>query len=190
LSRALSATIQSADLAARAVDGEIKVAVVDSKTVSLGTGLIVVDAATKAAAGASLEELVARAEDLAERTKVFGVLNSLENLKKGGRIGNAKALLASALAIKPVIEVRDGKVEEGGRQRTRSKSLAFLKDVLSKNLPVESLAVLQADCDDADAFIASLRDLYPGEIVVGDIGAVVGTHAGEGTIGIAFVTPK
>jgi DegV family protein with EDD domain len=190
LSRALSATIQSADLAARAVDGEIKVAVVDSKTVSLGTGLIVVDAATKAAAGASLEELVTRAEDLAERTKVFGVLNSLENLKKGGRIGNAKALLASALAIKPVIEVRDGKVEEGGRQRTRSKSLAFLKDVLSKNLPVESLAVLQADCDDADAFIASLRDLYPGEIVVGDIGAVVGTHAGEGTIGIAFVTPK
>jgi DegV family protein with EDD domain len=118
------------------------------------------------------------------------VLDSLENLKKGGRIGGAKALLASALAIKPVIEVRDGKVEEGGKQRTRSKSLAFLKEVLNKNLPVESLAVLQADCDDIDAFIASIKDLYPGEIVVGDIGAVVGTHAGKGTIGIAFVTSK
>ena len=190
LSRGLSATIQSAELAARAVAGDINVHVFDSETVSLGTGLIVLDCAIKAAAGASLDELVARADDLAGRTKVFGVLDSLENLKKGGRIGGAKALLASALAIKPVIEVRDGKVEEGGKQRTRSKSLAFLKEVLNKNLPVESLAVLQADCDDIDAFIASIKDLYPGEIVVGDIGAVVGTHAGKGTIGIAFVTSK
>ena len=190
LSRALSATIQSAELGARACAGDVEVSIVDSRTVSLGTGLIILDCAQRAAAGASLAELTARAEELVGRTKVFGALDSLENLKKGGRIGGAKALVASAPAIKPIIEVRDGKVEEGGKQRTRSKSLAFLKDVLAKNLPIESLAVLQADCDDTDDFVASLRDLYTGEIIIGDIGAVVGTHAGKGTIGIAFVTPK
>ena len=190
LSRALSATIQSAELGARACAGDVDVTIVDSQTVSLGTGLIIIRCAELAATGASLAEVAALAENLVGRTKVFGALDNLENLKKGGRIGGAKALVASALAIKPIIEVRDGKVEEGGRQRTRSKSLAFLKDVLAKNMPIESLAVLQADCDDTDAFLASLHELYAGEIIVGDIGAVVGTHAGKGTIGIAFVTPK
>ncbi len=190
LSRALSATIQSAELGARACAGDVDVTIVDSQTVSLGTGLIIIRCAELAATGASLAEVAALAENLIGRTKVFGALDNLENLKKGGRIGGAKALVASALAIKPIIEVRDGKVEEGGRQRTRSKSLAFLKDVLAKNMPIESLAVLQADCDDTDAFLASLHELYAGEIIVGDIGAVVGTHAGKGTIGIAFITPK
>lgn len=190
LSRDLSATIQSAELGARSFDGGIPVTVFDSRSVSLGAGLMVLDCAARAAAGASMDELVARAQELVDRTKVWGALDNLENLKKGGRIGGAKALIASALSIKPVIEVRGGKVEEGGKQRTRGKSLAFLKDVLSKNMPVESLAVLQADCDDTDAFVNSLREIYNGEIIVGDIGAVVGTHAGKGTIGIAFVTSK
>lgn len=190
LSRDLSATIQSAELGARSFDGGIPVTVFDSRSVSLGAGLMVLDCAARAAAGASMDELVARAQELVDRTKVWGALDNLENLKKGGRIGGAKALIASALSIKPVIEVRGGKVEEGGKQRTRGKSLAFLKDVLAKNMPVESLAVLQADCDDTDAFVNSLREIYNGEIIVGDIGAVVGTHAGKGTIGIAFVTSK
>ena len=64
-----------------------------------------------------------------------------------------------------------------------------MKDVVAKNLPIERLAVLHADCADADAFIDSLREFYSGEIVVGDIGAVIGSHAGKGTIGVAFVTP-
>ena len=122
---------------------------------------------------------------------MWGALDTLENLKKGGRIGGAKALLASALAIKPIIEVRDGKVEQGGKQRTRSKALAHVVDkVVEAGDRVDTLMVMHADCSDVDAFVEMLRPYYKGEIVVGDIGPVVGTHAGRGTIGVAFDAPR
>lgn len=192
LSSGLSATMQSAELAARNFNDDpattIKVSVVDSCSATLGLGAIVVDCARLALAGSSHDEVVARAADLATRTKVWGALDTLENLKKGGRIGGAKAMLASALAIKPIIEVRDGKVEQGGKQRTRSKALAFLVETLISAGPVENLMVMHADCSDVDAFVDMLRPHYDGTIVVGDIGPVVGTHAGRGTIGIAYST--
>ena len=152
----------------------------------VGLGAIVVDCARLARGGASHDAVVLRAADLATRTKVWGALDTLENLKKGGRIGGAKAMLASALAIKPIIEVRDGKVEQGGKQRTRSKALAFLVETLINAGPVENLMVMNADCSDVDDFVAMLQPHYEGTIVVGDIGPVVGTHAGRGTIGIAY----
>ena len=186
LSAALSATMQSAELAARGVADTIPVTVVDSQQCTLGLGAIVIDCARLAAGGASHQAVVDRARDLATRTKVWGALDTLENLKKGGRIGGAKAMLASALAIKPIIEVRDGKVEQGGKQRTRGKALAFLVETLVNAGPVENLMVINADCSDVDAFVEQLRPHYAGEIVVGDIGPVVGSHAGRGTIGIAY----
>ena len=190
LSGALSATMQSAEIAARSVADTIQVSVVDSQQVTLGLGLVVLHAARMARDGASHDDIVAAATDLATRTKVWGALDTLENLKKGGRIGGAKALLASALAIKPIIEVRDGKVEQGGKQRTRSKALAFLVDTLREAGEIESLMVLHADCSDVDTFLEMLRPQYDGEIVVGEIGPVVGSHAGRGTIGIAFSVPR
>ncbi len=186
LSASLSATMQSAELGARGVADSVAVTVVDSQQCTLGLGAIAMDCARLAAGGASHQAVVDRARDLATRTKVWGALDTLENLKKGGRIGGAKAMLASVLSIKPIIEVRDGKVEEGGKQRTRSKALAFLVDTLVKAGPVENLMVLNADCSDVDAFVEQLRPHYAGEIVVGDIGPVVGSHTGRGTIGIAF----
>jgi DegV family protein with EDD domain len=186
LSGGLSATMQSALLAARSVADAITVEVVDSRSVTMGLGVIVADCARLARTGASLEQVRARADDLSARTHVWGALDTLENLKKGGRIGGAKAMLASALAIKPIVEVRDGKVEQGGKQRTRSKALAFLVDKLVEAGELENLAILQADCDDVDAFLALLRPHYAGEIVVGAIGPVVGSHTGRGTIGIAY----
>jgi DegV family protein with EDD domain len=189
LSSGLSATMQSAELAARAVADSVKVTVVDSLQVTLGQGLIVSDVARLAASGAGHDEVVALARSLAHRTKVWGALDTLENLRKGGRIGGARAMLGTALAIKPIIEVRDGKVEEGGKQRTRSKALAFVVERLVEAGPVETLMVLHADCSDVDAFVAMLRPHHQGEIVVGDIGPVVGTHTGRGTIGIAFSVP-
>lgn len=184
LSGALSATMQSAELAARSVD--LPIDVVDSRSVTLGLGAMVVECARRAAAGAAHAEVVALARELAETTHVYGALDTLENLRKGGRIGGAKALLASALAIKPIIEVRDGKVEQAGKQRTRGKALAFLVEKLQMHKDVRNLCVLQADCPDVDAFVEMLRPHYSGEIVIGDIGPVVGAHAGRGTIGIAF----
>ena len=187
LSGALSATMQSAELAARAVADVVPVRVVDTRSVSLGVGTIALAAARRAAEGGSLDEVEALARDLATRTKVFGALDTLENLKKGGRIGNAKAFLATALAIKPIIEVVDGAVEEAGKQRTRSKALAFLvAKVREHGDSVNDLAVLHADCSDVDQFVEMLRPHYGGEIVVGEIGPVIGTHAGRGTIGVAF----
>jgi hypothetical protein len=85
-------------------------------------------------------------------------------------------------------EIVDGKVEEGGKQRTRSKALAFLLEKVREAGPIENLAVLQANCDDFEAFVESLRSVYSGEIIVGDIGPIIGTHTGAGTIGVAFHT--
>ena len=188
LSGALSATLQSAELAARTVaDDGVDVRVVDSRTVSLGLGTIVLACAERAAEGADLDAVEALAGDLGARTRVFGALDTLDNLRKGGRIGNAKALLATALSIKPIIEVADGVVEQHGKQRTRSKALAFLVDrVASYHGRIEHLAVLHANCPDVDAFVEQLRPLADGPIVVGQIGPVIGAHAGLGTIGVAF----
>ena len=112
---------------------------------------------------------------------MFGALDTLDNLRKGGRIGNAKALLATALSIKPIIEVADGVVEQHGKQRTRSKALAFLVEKVAAYAGrIEHLAVLHADCSDVDEFVEQLRPFADGEIVVGQIGPVIGAHAGTG----------
>jgi fatty acid kinase fatty acid binding subunit len=190
LSGELSATMQSAELAARAVADVIPVTVIDSRSVTLGLGAIVASCARLAASGATHDDVTYHARDLVGRTHVWGALDTLDNLKKGGRIGGAKALLASALAIKPIIEVRDGKVEQGGKQRTRSKALAFLVEKVAAVEGLDSLFVLHADCSDVDRFVDMLRPHVDGEIVVSDIGPVVGSHAGRGTIGVAFFTAK
>ena len=187
LSGALSATMQSAELAARSVADDIEVRVVDTRSVSMGVGMVALAAARAAADGAPIDEVEQIARDRAASTKVWGALDTLENLKKGGRIGNARAFLGTALAIKPIIEVVDGQVEEGGKQRTRSKALRFLVDkVASFEGEISDLAVLHADCDDVDQFVAMLQPHYDGDIVIGDIGPVIGTHAGKGTIGVSF----
>jgi DegV family protein with EDD domain len=190
LSGALSATMQAAELAARSVSELIPVTVVDSRSATLGLGAIVAACAGTAATGSTHDEVTAQAVDLAGRTRVWGALDTLDNLKKGGRIGGAKAMLASALAIKPIIEVRDGKVEQGGKQRTRSKALAFLVEKVAAVGGLESLYVLHADCRDVDQFVEMLRPHVDGRIIVGDIGPVVGSHAGRGTIGVAFFVPR
>ena len=153
----------------------------------MGLGTIALAGARLARTGATIDGVEATAIDLIDRTRVFGALDTLENLKKGGRIGNAKALLATALSIKPIIEVTGGVVEQGGKQRTRSKALAYLVEkVKSYDGAIENLAVLHADCSDVDDFVDQLRPFAPGDIVVGQIGPVIGAHAGRGTIGVAF----
>ena len=192
MSGALSATLQSAQLAARSVDEDpsvrrIPIVCVDSRTITLGLGTIVVACADLAATGADATEVAALAESLSTRTRVIGALDTLENLKKGGRIGNAKALVASALSIKPIIEVVDGVVEQAGRQRTRSKALALLVErVRAYEGRIEHLSVLHADCSDVDDFVAMIEPLAANSIMIGEIGPVIGTHAGRGTIGVAF----
>ena len=189
LSSKLSATGESAQAAARAVADVVPVRVVDSLSVSLGHGVMAVQGARRAAAGASLDEITAMAEDMARRTKIFATLDTLEYLKRGGRIGAAQALLGSLLSIKPCIEVVDGKVEPGPKQRTRSRSLQWLADQVGAQKGVENLAVLHGDAPDVDTLLGLLQPHFPREqIVVGQLGAVVGAHTGPRTIGVAFQT--
>ena len=188
LSSDLSATMQSAELAARAVAPGIDVRIVDSRSASMGLGLTVLACAELAKTGASADDVVARAQSVIPRTRVFAALDTLDNLKKGGRIGGAKAMLATVMSIKPLISITNGLVEEAGKQRTRSKALAHLVDILrNQEVPIERLSILNAQCSDIDAFVAMVKEVYTGEIIVGDIGAVIGTHAGQGTIGIVFL---
>lgn len=190
LSGALSGTLQSAEVAAESSKSKVDIRVVDSATVSMGLGAIVVGCAEAAKRGESLDAVEALARDLSSRCKLWGALDTLENLKKGGRIGGAKAMLGTVLSIKPIIEVRDGVVQEGGKQRTRSKALGFLVDKVRETLAgpgIVWLAVLHADCDDVQDFVDMLTAVYPKPIMIGEIGPVVGSHAGRGTIGVAFI---
>jgi DegV family protein with EDD domain len=129
------------------------------------------------------------ARELATRTRVHAALDTLENLKKGGRIGAAQSLLGSLLSIKPMIAVVDGVVEPSGKQRTRARALNSLVDIVSAAGAIEGLAVMHAACSDLDDFVGRLAEIYDGDIVVGDIGAIIGAHAGAGTIGVTFQVP-
>ena len=186
LSSKLSATMQSAQVAAQAVQPDCPVVVVDSLMVSMGLGSLCLTAARRAADGDSLESIVANVTDRRNRSKLYGTLDTLEFLKKGGRVGNARALLGSMLAIKPVLEVRDGEVEEAGKVRTRSKALRLLVDRVKEG-PFENLAVLHGNAPDLDELLDLLEPLTPrDEIVIGQIGPVIGTHAGPRVIGVTF----
>jgi DegV family protein with EDD domain len=188
LSSKLSATMQSAQVAAQAVERDVPVAVVDSLLVSMGLGTLCLTAAQRGLDGDSLDSIVADVTERRNRSKLYGTLDTLEFLKKGGRVGNARALLGSMLAIKPVVEVRDGVVEEAGKVRTRSKALRLLVERVKEG-PFENLAVLHGNAPDLDELLDLLEPLATrDQIVVGQIGPVIGTHAGPRVIGVTFQT--
>lgn len=189
LSSEVSATMQSAALAATAVADEIPVRVIDSRSVSMGVGLLVVEAARQAANGAELETIVARVESARDRTHLFATLDTLEFLKRGGRIGGAQALLGSLLAVKPIIEVRDGLVGEGGKVRTRAKALHALADRVRDAGPIDMIAIIDGRAPDLDRLRELVIPLVPdAEMIDGTIGPVVGTHSGPGVVGVVYRT--
>jgi DegV family protein with EDD domain len=187
LSSKLSATMQSAQVAATAVSDACKVEVIDSLSVSMGLGGLAITAARRAREGDSLDSIVANVLDRRDRTKLYGALDTLEFLKKGGRVGNARALLGSMLSIKPILEVRDGIVEEAGKVRTRSRALRTLVERVTEAGRVENLAVLHAQAPDLDELLDQLDPIVPrDQILIGTIGPVIGTHAGPRVIGVTF----
>jgi DegV family protein with EDD domain len=135
--------------------------------------------------------VVALVEDLIGRTRVYGTLNTLENLKKGGRIGGAKALLGSVLAIKPLVDISTGTVEEAGKARTRKKAFQWLHDRIRADGDVEHLAVVHGEAGDIDDLLAMLAaDFPPDQVRVGKIGPVIGTHTGAETVGATWLVPR
>jgi len=186
LSAALSATMQSAATAAKSLEGEIPVTVVDSRALTIGLGNLVVAAAEAAERGAGTAEIVSLVEGLSDRTRMWGLLNTLDNLLKGGRIGKAQQLMGSVLSIKPVLDMSTGEVHEAGKPRTKKKGLLWLRDKVLEFDGIENLWVMAGDPDDASELIDLLQGNYQGEIHQGRIGPVIGTHGGPGVMGVSF----
>lgn len=190
LSGELSATVQSARNAATAVAGDIDVRVIDSRSLTGGLGTMVLEAAEAARNGADADAIVAMVESMIPRTEIYGALDTLENLKKGGRIGSAKAMLGSMLSVKPLIHIGDGAVEEAGKQRTRKRALEWMRDQLFAAGNVEKLSILHGQAPDIDQFLDMIAERYPrDQIRIGKIGAVIGTHGGPGVIGMCYLRP-
>jgi DegV family protein with EDD domain len=189
LSSEVSATYQAAVAAAKGVSDRIPVRTVDSRSLTMGLGLMALDVAELASTGAGLDDLEARVDALAKRTQVYGVLDTLEHLEKGGRIGGAQKLLGSLLSIKPVVTLLDGRVEEESKQRTRGRSLRYLADKAKNSPPISRMAVCNGGATDVDEILGMLEGVATDHpLVVTELGPVVGTHTGPGTIGLCLVT--
>jgi DegV family protein with EDD domain len=189
LSSKLSATYQAAEAGAQAVAGRIPVKVIDSLLVTMAEGLVVLAAVEAAERGGDLETVTQAATSAASRSHVLGTIDTLDNLRKGGRIGGAQALVGSLLSIKPVIEVRDGVVEPTSRQRTRQRSFEFLAQRVREAGPLEQLSIVHAVAADVDVFVDLVaKDFDRDRILLSIIGPVIGTHAGPGTVGVCFET--
>ena len=188
LSAALSATYQCAVLGAEAVASLLPVRVLDTKAVTMAQGLMAIDVAELASTGASLDDVHQRAQSLVNKVGVCAMLDTLEHLVKGGRVGGARALLGQVLAIKPLLELKDGVVAEAGRQRTRARAIAAIADVARSHAPFRRLALVHGAAHELDALTDVARSL-PSEfpLVVADIGPVVGTHGGPGIIGLCWI---
>lgn len=187
LSSKLSATHQAAVGAAKELAGKVAVEVVDSLTVTVAQGLLARFAAETAPEATDLADLRASVDKARTRTKLFGTIDTLDFLHRGGRIGAVAALVGSVLSFKPVIEVRDGLVELESRQRTRARALRYLMEMISGLGKLEALAVGHAMANDIDEVLASLHQAFP-QITpdVSILGPSVGTHTGPGTVGIGL----
>ncbi len=184
----LSNTLQSAMSASNAVAGEIPVHVVDSRSVSSGLGTLVLEAARVAHGVADVGAVLKRIRALIPRTRVFAALNTLDNLKKGGRIGGAKAMLGSMLSIKPLVDISTGEVQEAGKPRTRKKAMHMLYERMIQAGSIEHVAVMHGGAPDIDDFLDLIAPRFPRDSLrVGQLGAIIGAHGGAEIIGVSWI---
>ena len=187
LSAHMSGTHSSATLAA--AQSPIPVRVVDSHSMGMALGFAVLSAARRAAAGGGLDECYAVAEARVAATSSFFYVDTLEHLRRGGRIGAAQALLGNALAVKPLLHLRDGRVEPLERVRTAARAIARLEELAleaASGREVDIAVHHLASADRAELLAEALRSRteHLRELLVSEIGAVVGAHVGPGMLGV------
>lgn len=184
LSSRISATHQSAVLAADQFSSGIPVHVVDSRLVSTALGLAATAASEAANGGAAIDEVAAVA---AGDGNLFAALDTLEYLKRGGRIGSAAAFFGNLLDVKPLLSFADGEVAAAGRVRTRKRALASIYAHLAEVAGrIERLGVVHSEAADLDGFLERLESDGHHVVVVSRLGPVVGTHTGPGVIGVVY----
>ncbi len=190
ISSALSGTVASA-LAAKEMVEDFPVEVVDTRLTTLALGLIAVKAASLAEQGAGLEETAQSMTSMIEGMKVMFVVDTLEFLHRGGRIGGAQRFLGSMLAMKPLLQLVDGKIESLESVRTKKKALQtmlsiFEADAIGKD-KIHITVFHGVAEDDAESIRKYLEETYhPETLIVGNLSPVIGVHTGPGTVGIAY----
>jgi len=189
ISSELSGTCASA-LAACEMLPEASITVIDSRSTSAGLGFMVWEAARMAEAGAEVAAIEARMEELIAKMRVYFVVDTLEYLHKGGRIGGARALLGSMLSIKPLLMIHEGRVEPLQQVRTRRKALQRMVELMAQEMSgyrQVHAAVLHARVEEeAQAVAAQAQAAMPcKEFFISEIGPALGTHAGPGVVGLA-----
>ncbi|KQX52975.1 MULTISPECIES: DegV family protein [unclassified Streptomyces] len=192
LSAEVSGTYDAAVLAAK--DAPLPVRVVDTRMMGMALGFCALEAARIAEAGGSLDEAVAAAEKRAAGTSAYFYVDTLDYLRRGGRIGTAQALLGSALAVKPLLELDGGRIELKEKVRTASKAIARLEEIAVERAGSGDvdIAVHHLSAPERAAALADrLRERVPGmaEIQVSEVGAVIGAHTGPGLLAVV-VSPR
>lgn len=190
LSRHLSGTIAAAEQAAMTLN-DMEIEIVDSKTVSAGETLLVLEAAKLAKEGKTAKEIKAVIEDLVPHVKLLVVFDTLENLKRGGRISNTAAFVGGLLQTKPIFTTKDGKLEPIERVRTTAKAQARVKELALatlKSSPDKRYVVMHTAAHEAAAKFADeiTKEIGVPPLVMIEVGASVAAHAGPGALGIAF----
>lgn len=186
LGSAFSGTFNGARLAAR--EAPLPVTVLDSGTASLALGWIAILAARAARQGATLDELTALVASLSERAALYAMLDTLEYLRRGGRVNRVAEMMVGLLDIKVILLVANNRIEPTARVRTRSRALAWLRDRVAADAPLLGLAVIHAVAPEQAAALAEMvRPYAPEPPIVTLVGAVLGTHAGPGAVGVGYV---
>ncbi|MBN2117790.1 MAG: DegV family protein [Anaerolineales bacterium] len=185
-----SGTVRSAETAAQEFPG-VDVRVVDTQTVSCNLGSLVLVADDMAKAGKSADEIVAKLTYMIPRGRLYFLVDTLEYLAKGGRIGGAKKLLAELLEIKPILQVKNGQVEPFEQQRTRKRALARLVEVVTESCPggeETHLCVLQVEAEsEAQALVEELKSKVPvSDIPIYELPPAIVVHAGPRAMGAGF----
>lgn len=193
ISTALSGTYQSSVLAAGLVAQEVTVHNIDSKIATMGLGLFVIAAARMVEAGESVEDILQTLDEIANKQRLYFLLDSLDNLHKGGRIGKASHLIGSLLNIKPVLCFTDGviNVQDKVRGNKDNKALERLIEILLEKIdPSKKLYCAMGYCDNketAEYIVERVKDHVDcDEFIYLQVGSVVSTHIGMGAVGMAF----
>lgn len=191
LSGKLSGTISSGQIAAQMLTGA-KITLVDTRSVTLGHGMISIEAARMARAGKSAAEIAAKAMEIADRMNIFFTLDTLEFLQKNGRVGKAQALLGGLLGIKPILQVdKEGLVAPADKVRGKSKVIPRTLELMAERVPAGrriKVALLHANVpQEAAQWLAVIKEHYTvEESWTAPIGPVIATNAGPGTVGVCF----